>query len=74
MDPFWAVGADWGPESADRGLNQPIGVGGGLMVEKWVYVVVYWLGACLAVPITLFVVALVCEIVTRRRPPVDDGN
>ena len=45
-----------------------------LMVEKWVYVLVYWLGACLAVPITLFVTALVCEIVTRRRPPVDDGN
>ena len=44
------------------------------MVEKWVYVLVYWLGACLAVPITLFVVACVCEIVSRRRPPVDDGN
>ena len=44
------------------------------MVEKWVYVVVYWLGACLAVPITLFVAACVCEIVSRRPPPVDDGN
>ena len=31
-------------------------------------------GACLAVPITLFVTALVCEIVSRRRPPVDEGN
>ena len=44
------------------------------MVEKWVYVLVYWLGACLVVPITLFVAACVCEIVSRRRPPVDDGN
>ena len=44
------------------------------MVEKWVYVLVYWLGACLGVPITLLVTALVCEIVSRRRPLVDDGN
>ena len=42
-------------------------------MDKWVYTLVYWLGVCFAVPITLFVVALVCEIVTRRRPPVD-GN